>query len=87
MMYDEYMRTSVTLDADAYDFASAYAGAKGITLGAALSELVRRAERAPEPESDSPRLKTSPHGYLVRAKTGNVLTAAMVKEASEDEVG
>ena len=87
MLYYEYMRTSVNLDADAYDFASAYAGAKGITLGAALSELVRRAERAPEPESDSPRLKTSPHGYLVRAKTGNVLTAAMVKEASEDELG
>jgi hypothetical protein len=40
----------------------------------------------PEPGSDSPRLKTSPHGYLVIAGTGDVLTPEMVKEAAEDEL-
>jgi hypothetical protein len=77
---------TVNLDTDVYNFTSAYAGAKGITLSAALSELVRRAERVPEPGSDSPRLKRSPHGYLVIAGTGDVLTPEMVKEAAEDEL-
>ncbi len=80
------MRTSINLDADVYSFASAYADAKGITLSATISELVRRAEQAPEPKGDSPRLKTSPHGYLVIAGTGDALTPEMVKEASEDEL-
>jgi hypothetical protein len=86
MVQNEEMRTTVNLDADVYTFTSAYAGAKGITLSAALSELVRRAEQVPEPGSDSSRLKTSPHGYLVIAGTGDVLTPEMVKEASEDEL-
>jgi macrodomain Ter protein organizer (MatP/YcbG family) len=80
------MRTSINLDADVHSFASAYAEAKGISLSTAISELVRRAEQAPEPESNSARLKTSPHGYLVIAGTGEVLTPEMVKEASEDEL-
>ncbi len=80
------MRSSVNLDADVYSFATTYAGAKGITLSAALSELVRRAEKMTEPASDSPRLKTSARGYLVIAGTGHVLTPEMVKEASEDEL-
>lgn len=79
------MRTSINLDADVYSFATAYADAKGISLSAAISELVRRAEQAPEPGRDSPRLKTSPHGYLVIAGTGDRLTPEMVKDASEDE--
>ncbi len=78
------MRTSVNLDLDVHSFASAYAEAKGISLSAAISELVRRAEQAPEPESNLARLKTSPHGYLVIAGTGNTLTPEMVKNASED---
>ncbi len=80
------MRTSITLDGDVYSFASAYAEAKGISLSAAIGQLVRRAEQVPEPESGSARLKTSPHGYLVIAGTGDVLTAEMVKAASEDEL-
>ncbi len=80
------MRLTVNLDPDVYSFTSAYAGAKGITLSAALGELVRRAEQAPEQANDSPRLKMSPHGYLVIAGTGDVLTPEMVREASEDEL-
>lgn len=80
------MRTSVNLDADVHDLVSAYAEAKGISLGAALSELVRRAEQAPEQGSDSPRLKMNEYGYLEIADTGDVLTPEMVKVASEDEL-
>jgi hypothetical protein len=56
----------------------------GARLAAAPRELVGRAEQVPEPAADSPRLKTSPRGYLVIAGTGAVLTPEMVKEASED---
>ena len=80
------MRTTINLEVDAYSFASAYADAKGITLSAAITELVRRAERLPEPGGKSSRVKTGPHGYLVIAGTGDVLTPKMVEEASEDEV-
>jgi len=80
------MRLTVNLDPDVYDFNSAYAGAKGITLLAALGEMVRRAEQVPETASESPRLKTGPYGYLVIAGTSDVLTPEMVKEASEDEL-
>jgi hypothetical protein len=81
-----FMRMTVNLDPDVYSFASAYAGAKGISLSAAISELVRRAEQVPEPGSDSPRLKMNEQGYLEIAATGDVLTSEMVKEASEDEL-
>jgi hypothetical protein len=85
MMHNEYMRTSVTLDDDVYQFASMYAGAKGITLSAAISELIRRAEQAPEPESVSPRLKMTERGYYVIVG-GSPITSEMVKELSEDEI-
>ena len=81
------MRANVNLDADAYDFATYYANAKGIPLGAAISELLRRAEQTPEPPIDeSPRLKRDERGYLVVASRGKIITPEMVKEASEDEI-
>ena len=81
------MRMTVNLDPDVYSFTSAYAGAKGISLSAALSELVRRAERSPDPVGDSRRLKRNEYGYLEIAESGEVLTPEMVKAASEDELG
>ena len=81
-------RANINLDADAYSFASAYANAKGIPLGAAVSELLRqRAEQTPEPPiTASLRLRTNAHGLLVKAKTGKVITPEMVKETSEDDL-
>lgn len=80
------MRTTVNLDPDVYTFARVYAGGRGISLSAALSELVRRAERAPELEAVPGRLQRNEHGYLEIARTGHVLTSEMVKAASEDEL-
>lgn len=80
------MRLTVNLEPDVYDFTSAYAGAKGISLSAALSELIRRAEHAPEDISLSSRIRRNEYGYLEIAKTGHVLTEEMVKAASEDEL-
>ena len=80
------MRANVNLDADVYTFASTYASAKGIPLGAAISELLRRAEQAPE--TASALLTENPLGLLVRAKQAgeHVVTPEMVKELSEDDL-
>ena len=80
------VRMTVNLDPDVYTFAKAYAGGRGISLSTAISELVRRAERAPELEALSGRLKKNEHGYLEIAGTGHVLTPEMVKAAAEDEL-
>ncbi len=80
------MRLTVNLDTDAYSFTSACAGAKGITLSAAMNELLRRAEQMPEFEGVSSRLKMNEYGYLEIAECGHPLTPEMVKEASEDEL-
>lgn len=81
------MRANVNLDPEVYSFASAYAGARGIPLGAAISELLRRAEATPEPAAaESPRLVKNAHGYFEIRATGNAVTPEMVKDASEDDL-
>jgi hypothetical protein len=80
------MRTTVNIDADAYDFAYAYAHGKGITLSAAINELIRKAEKAHEPEGVSPRLKLNEYGYYEIVGTGHPITPEEVKELSEDPI-
>jgi hypothetical protein len=80
------MRTTVNLDPDVYDFASAYAGAKDNTLSAALSELVRQAEQAQEPAEPYPHLQRNEHGYYEIKDSGHPLTLEMVKEFAEDPI-
>ena len=82
MVYHPAMRTSVTLDDDVHEFASSYAHGRGITLSAALNELVRKAESAPEAE---PEIRRSPNGFPLLPKTGQVITSEMVKKCSEDD--
>ena len=48
------MRTSINLDEDVHRFAAIYASARGITLSAAISELIRKAESAPKPQAETP---------------------------------
>lgn len=73
----------MNLDADAYAFASSYASAKGIPLGAAISELLRRAEQSPEPASRL--VVTNRRGMRVIARGNRAVTPAMVKELAEDD--
>ena len=77
-------RTNLHLDNDALAFASSYANAKGVSLGIAVSELIRCAERVVGQESSFPRLVMNRHGYLEIASTGGRITPEMVKDASED---
>jgi len=75
------MRTTITLDDDVYDFASIYARAKNITLGAAIGELIRKAESAPPPTLD---IRRSASGLPCFPPTGKVLTSQMVKDAESE---
>jgi macrodomain Ter protein organizer (MatP/YcbG family) len=87
MVYNSYMRTSITLDEDVYQLAYLYAKGRGTTLSAAINELVRKAEAPPRSASSSSRLKTAPNGLLViAARPGRVITPEMVKEALEDGI-
>jgi hypothetical protein len=85
-MHNLRMRTTITLDDDVYELASMYAAGRGITLGAAVGELVRKANSARGSTSGSPRMKTLPNGLRVFAARGRVITSEMVKAAQEDEI-
>jgi len=80
------MRLSVNLDPEVHEFLSAYSKGKGITLSAAMNELLRRAEEAPQRGIERGRLTIDEHGYLVVAANGHVLTPEMVKQLSEDPI-
>lgn len=85
---DMRTRANINIDNDAYNAATAYAAARGLALGAAISELIRRAEQAPElPVSASPKLKRNKHGILVVKAAGRVITSEIVREESEDDLG
>lgn len=85
-MHTGDMRTTVNLDDEVYELANAYAKGKGISLGAALCELIHRQRQTATDVERSPRLVRNEHGYLEIAKSRRAVTPAMVKEASEDEV-
>jgi hypothetical protein len=50
-------------------------------LGAAISELIRKAEATPQPPPD---IRRSASGLAMFPPTGRVLTAQMVKEAESE---
>ena len=84
---DMRTRANINLDNDAYSVATAFAAARGIALGAAISELIRRTEQAPElPLSASPKHKRDQHGILIVKAAGPGLTSEMVREESEDDL-
>ena len=78
-------RMNLHLDEDALAIASMYADAKGISLGVAVSELIRRAELRPiEPVGSSPRLIVDESGLLVVKATGHRITSEEVKRVLDD---
>ncbi len=81
-MHNRSMRTTITLADETHEFASYYARARGLTLSAAIDELIRKAETAPTPK---PEIRRGPNGFPLLPKTGQVITSEMVKKYSEDE--
>lgn len=82
-MHNSPMRTTINLDDDAHEFASYYARARGLTFSAAIEELIRKAQGAPEPKVE---LRFGPNGLPLLPRTGRVITCEMVKKYSEDEI-
>jgi hypothetical protein len=83
LVHNGRMRTSVTLDDDVHDFVLCYSRGRGITLSAALNELIRKAEAAPVPEQFE--FERSSNGLPLLSRTGRTITSEMVKQLAEDE--
>jgi hypothetical protein len=82
MMQNSNMRTTVTLDPDVHEFALYYASARGITLSAAMNELVRKAEESPgRPEPD---IVFSPEGFPMFPPREGSISPEMVKKLEEE---
>jgi hypothetical protein len=76
------MRTTVTLDDEVHDFATYYANARGISLSAAMNELIRRAQAGPAPKPD---IRRGPNGLPMFPPTGRTITSEMVKKLEAEE--
>ncbi len=85
MVHNRFMRTSVTLDDDIYEFASMYANARDITLGAAIGELIRSRREVAATQTGSPEIRIAEDGFPVFRSRGRALTPEMVREAQEDD--
>ena len=77
------MRTTITLNDETHTFASYYARARGLTLSAAIDELIHKAQTAPEPK---PEIIFSSDGFPMfpPSRTGRVITDEMVKKIEEE---
>ncbi|MGP8172958.1 MAG: hypothetical protein ACLP7O_00255 [Terracidiphilus sp.] len=77
------MRTTITLNGETHTFASYYAHARGLTLSAAIDELIRKAQAAPP---SKPKICFSPmSGLPMFPPRDGTITTEMVKEIEEEE--
>jgi hypothetical protein len=76
------MRTNVNLDEDVHRFASIYAGAKGVSLSAALNDLVRKAEKIPQSPAEICHSPVT--GLPCFPSRGGVVTDEMVRKLEND---
>jgi hypothetical protein len=81
------MRTNVNIADDAREFAALYAHANGISLGEAITDLIRKGQQASTIGSTVPKFEKSSAGFPLFPKLGRVITTEMVREAEEDELG
>ncbi len=81
-MQNGVMRTTIKLDDETHEFAAYYARVRGLTLSAAIDELIRKAQAAPAPK---PEIRIGPNGLPLLPRTGRTITCEMVKELSEDD--
>ena len=78
------MRTNLNLAEDAHQFANLYADARGISLSAAVTELVRKARAVETAEPKPPRFERSSAGVPLFPDDRHMITAAMIRKAEED---
>ncbi len=84
-VHTEVVRTNVNIADDAREFAMVYADAKGMTLGDAITELIREAQRV-RGERRVRRFARSSVGFPMFPPSGRKLTTEQVRRAEEDEI-
>jgi hypothetical protein len=77
------MRTNVNLADDARQFAEIYAHANGLTLGDAITDLIRKGQGV-VPESNT--FERGPSGFPIFPRKGRILTTEMVRQSELDNV-
>lgn len=75
------MRKMVNLDDDVHELVSVYATARDITLGAAISELVRRSLMPAKPS----QISIADNGLPLIRSNGRKLTPELIKATQDDE--
>ena len=80
------MRTNVNIADDVRDFVAVYANAKGITLGDAITELIRKAQSAEAVEPETPKFARSSAGFPIFPRSGRTITTEIVRKAEEDDL-
>lgn len=80
------MRTSVNLADDVHEFARLYADAKGISLGDAINELIRKGQTAAGVTRRPRVFRRSSAGFPLFPRTVDKLTTLMVRKAEEDDL-
>ena len=78
------MRTNVNLADDARQFAEIYAHANGLTLGDAITDLIRKGGKVANSPAATVKFQRSAAGFPTFPPSGNVITTEMVNEALED---
>lgn len=86
MVHHADMRTNVNIAEDVRKFATVYANARGLTLGAAISELIRKAQRSEATETETPKFERSFAGFPVFPKLERTITTEMVRKAEEEDL-
>jgi hypothetical protein len=79
------MRTNVNIADDAREFAEVYAHANGITLGEAITELIRRSKETDASAFETPKFGRTASGFPTFPPKGRVLTTEMVLKAQEED--
>ena len=84
-MHTVNVRTNVNLAADARQFAEVYAHANGITLGDAITDLIRRSRQTASGASETPKFGRSTSGFPTFPPRNRILTTEMVLKAQEED--
>ena len=85
-VHTEFMRTNVNIADDAREFAAVYADARGMTLGDAITELIREGRRSVNEKRTTQKFRLSSAGFPVFPRSGRKLTTEQVRKAEEDEI-
>ena len=80
------MRTSVNLADYAREFAMHYARARGVTLGEAISDLIRTGGKVAGSPGEAMKFGRSASGFPIFPPSSREITTEMVKEALEDYI-